>query len=163
MVSLVRIAKCRFQKLDLCVPVMQSSQDCMCDDVPEALDRAPVRRILSERNMRQTAEDAWYVENLRSYGSLFIGEQTTVAFGDKCSGTNHILPTKGAAHYTGGLSVHKFLKVVTTQRMTKQGCREIAAVTARISRLEGMEAHARTADARLRKYFPDMNLNTAAD
>ena len=64
--------------------------------------------------------------------SLFIGEQTTVAFGDKCSGTNQRLPTKGAAHYSGGLSVHELLKVVTTQRMTKQGFREIAAVTARI-------------------------------
>ena len=104
----------------------------------------------------QTADDAWYVGSLRSYGSLFIGEQTTVAFGDKCSGTNHILPTKAAAHYTGGLSVHKFLKVVTTQRMTAEACREVAAVTARISRLEGMEAHARTADARLRKYFPNV-------
>jgi sulfopropanediol 3-dehydrogenase len=103
----------------------------------------------------QTAEDAWYTENLRSYGSLFIGEQTTVAFGDKCVGTNHILPTKGAAHYTGGLSVHKFLKIVTTQRMTADACRAVAAVTGRISRLEGMEAHARTADARLRKYFAD--------
>ncbi|MGB8893553.1 MAG: histidinol dehydrogenase, partial [Pseudolabrys sp.] len=105
----------------------------------------------------QTADDLWYAEHLRSYGSLFVGEEITVAFGDKCSGVNHILPTKGAAHYTGGLSVHKFLKIVTTQRMTSEACREVAAVTARISRLEGMEAHARTADARLRKYFPDVD------
>jgi sulfopropanediol 3-dehydrogenase len=133
----------------------------VCDSREEAARASDA--YAAEHLELQTAEDAWYVENLRSYGSLFIGEQATVAFGDKCSGTNHILPTKGAAHYTGGLSVHKFLKVVTTQRMTKEGCREVAAVTARISRLEGMEAHARTADARLRKYFPDMNLNTAAD
>jgi sulfopropanediol 3-dehydrogenase len=104
----------------------------------------------------QTAENAWYAERLRNYGSLFIGEQTTVAFGDKCSGANHILPTKGAAHYTGGLSVHKFLKIVTTQRMTAEACRDVATVSARISRLEGMEAHARTADARLQKYFPGL-------
>ncbi len=103
----------------------------------------------------------WYVDRLQNYGSLFVGEETTVAFGDKCSGTNHILPTKGAGHYTGGLSVHKFIKVVTTQRMTREANQDVAAVTARISRLEGMEAHARTGDARLRKYFPDIPLDAA--
>ena len=102
----------------------------------------------------QSANLDWYVERLRNFGSLFVGEETTVAFGDKCSGTNHILPTKGAGQYTGGLSVHKFIKVVTTQRMTKEANRDVAAVTARISRLEGMEGHARTGDIRLEKYFP---------
>jgi sulfopropanediol 3-dehydrogenase len=102
----------------------------------------------------QTANPEWYLARLRNYGSLFLGEETTVAFGDKCSGTNHILPTRGASRYTGGLSVHKFIKVVTTQRMTREANREVAAVSARISRLEGMEAHARTGDFRLRKYFP---------
>ncbi|MBI2753034.1 MAG: histidinol dehydrogenase [Betaproteobacteria bacterium] len=95
----------------------------------------------------------WWLANLTCYGSLFLGEETTVAFGDKASGPNHILPTKGAARYSGGLSVHKFIKTVTWQRMTREANREIAQVTARISRLEGMEAHARTADERLRKYF----------
>ncbi|MGB2319477.1 MAG: histidinol dehydrogenase, partial [Candidatus Puniceispirillum sp.] len=95
---------------------------------------------------------------LENYGSLFVGEETTVTYGDKCSGTNHILPTKGAAHYTGGLSVHKFMKVVTTQRMTREANREVGAAAARISRLEGMEGHARAADVRLRKYFPGENL-----
>ena len=85
---------------------------------------------------------------------MFLGEETTVAYGDKTSGPNHILPTKGAARYSGGLSVHKFIKTVTWQRMTKASNREIAPVTARISRLEGMEAHARTADDRLQRYFP---------
>jgi sulfopropanediol 3-dehydrogenase len=103
----------------------------------------------------QTANLEWYLARLRNYGSLFLGEETTVAYGDKCSGTNHILPTRGAAHYTGGLSVHKFIKVVTTQRMTREANRKVAAVAARISRLEGMEAHARTGDVRLGKYFPD--------
>lgn len=103
----------------------------------------------------QTANLDWYVERLKNYGSLFVGEETTVAFGDKCSGTNHILPTKGAGNYTGGLSVHKFIKVVTTQRMTEEANRDVATVTARISRLEGMEGHARTGDVRLEKYFPE--------
>ncbi|MGH8850849.1 MAG: histidinol dehydrogenase [Casimicrobiaceae bacterium] len=97
----------------------------------------------------------WWLKRLTCYGSLFLGEETTVAFGDKTSGPNHILPTKRAARYSGGLSVHKFLKTVTWQRMTREGNRDIAQVTARISRLEGMEAHARTADDRLAKYFPD--------
>ena len=110
----------------------------------------------------QTRDDAWFVDRLRNYGSLFVGEEATVAFGDKCSGTNHILPTKGAGHYTGGLSVHKFIKVVTTQRMTREATREVAAVSARISRLEGMEGHARTSDVRLAKYFPGENFNLDA-
>ena len=97
----------------------------------------------------------WWVNRLRNYGSLFVGEETTVTFGDKCSGTNHILPTKGAARYTGGLSAGKFIKTVTTQRMTREANREVAAAAARISRLEGMEGHARSGDDRLAKYFPD--------
>ena len=96
----------------------------------------------------------WWLARLTCYGSLFLGEETTVAFGDKTSGPNHILPTKGAARYSGGLSVHKFIKTLTWQRMTREANREIAPVTARISRLEGMEGHARTADDRLSKYFP---------
>jgi sulfopropanediol 3-dehydrogenase len=104
----------------------------------------------------------WWLARLTCYGSLFLGEETTVAFGDKTSGPNHILPTKGAARYSGGLSVHKFLKTVTWQRMTREANRDIAQVTARISRLEGMEAHARTADDRLAKYFPDERFERGA-
>jgi sulfopropanediol 3-dehydrogenase len=96
----------------------------------------------------------WWLKNLNNYGSLFLGEETTVAYGDKCSGTNHILPTKGAARYTGGLSVSKFIKVLTWQRMTEESNRDVGAVTARISRSEGMEGHARSGDDRMYKYFP---------
>ena len=96
----------------------------------------------------------WWLARLTCYGSLFLGEETTVAYGDKASGPNHVLPTKGAARYSGGLSVHKFMKTLTWQRMNRQAARDIGEVTARISRLEGMEAHARTADDRLAKYFP---------
>jgi sulfopropanediol 3-dehydrogenase len=95
----------------------------------------------------------WWLARLSTYGSLFLGEETTVAFGDKTSGPNHILPTKKAARYSGGLSVGKFIKTVTWQRMSRDANRRIAQVTARVSRLEGMEAHARTADDRLHKYF----------
>ena len=109
----------------------------------------------------QAGDLDWWLRHLRNYGSLFLGEETTVAFGDKTSGPNHILPTKGAARYTGGLSVGKFTKTVTYQRMSRDANRDVAAVTARVSRAEGMEAHARTADARLRKYFPDEEFDLA--
>ena len=104
----------------------------------------------------------WWLDRLSCYGSLFLGEETTVAFGDKASGTNHVLPTSGAASYTGGLSVHKYMKIVTWQRATREGSKPVAEATARISRLEGMEGHARTADIRLRKYFPNENFDLTA-
>ena len=113
----------------------------------------------SEHLEVHAADLDWWLRNLRNYGSLFLGEETNVAFGDKTSGPNHILPTKGAAKYTGGLSVGKFIKVVTYQRSSREANRDVAQVTARISRLEGMEAHARTGDARLAKYFPDEEFN----
>jgi sulfopropanediol 3-dehydrogenase len=96
----------------------------------------------------------WWLSNLTNYGSLFLGEETTVAYGDKCSGPNHILPTRGASRYSGGLSVGKFIKTVTWQRLTREASRDVGQVAARISRLEGMEGHARTGDIRLHKYYP---------
>ena len=99
-----------------------------------------------------TNKDEWYTTRLKNYGSLFIGEETTVTYGDKCSGTNHILPTKGAGRYTGGLFVGKFVKTLSFQRMTKESTELVGAAAARISRYEGMEAHARTGDVRLKKY-----------
>lgn len=103
----------------------------------------------------QALDLPWWLDRLQCYGSLFLGEETTVAFGDKASGTNHVLPTSSAANYTGGLSVHKYMKIVTWQKSTRDACKPIAEATARISRLEGMEAHARSADIRLQKYFPN--------
>ena len=100
----------------------------------------------------QTKNLEWFHKRLKNYGSLFIGEETTVAYGDKCSGTNHILPTKGAGRYTGGLFVGKFIKTLSFQRMTKESTELVGAAAARLSRYEGMEAHARTGDIRLKKY-----------
>jgi len=94
----------------------------------------------------------WWLNKLKNYGSLFLGEETTVAYGDKCSGPNHILPTKGAGKYTGGLYVGKFIKCLTFQRMTKEANKIVGATAARLGRAEGMEAHARTGDIRLKKY-----------
>ncbi|MEM6624801.1 MAG: histidinol dehydrogenase [Pseudomonadota bacterium] len=104
----------------------------------------------------------WWLQRLQCYGSLFLGEETTVSYGDKAAGTNHVLPTSGAARYTGGLSVHKFMKLVTWQRMTQEGSKRVAQATARISRLEGMEGHARAADVRLAKFFPGENFDLSA-
>ncbi len=116
----------------------------------------------SEHLQIQCGDLEWWLNNLRNYGSLFLGEETTVAFGDKVSGPNHVLPTKGAAKYSGGLSVGKYMKTVTWQRMTRAANRDIAQSCARISRLEGMEGHARTADIRLEKYFPGINFDLTA-
>jgi len=132
----------------------------LCDSREEA---AAISDRYAAEHLEVHARDLdWWLATLTNYGSLFLGEETTVAFGDKASGPNHILPTKGAARYSGGLSAHKFMKTLTWQRMNRDASRQIAQVTARISRLEGMEAHARTADDRLRKYFPDERFSTAA-
>ncbi len=111
-------------------------------------------RIAPEHLHVQAADLTWWRGRLRAYGSLFLGAEATVAFGDKASGTNHVLPTSGAARYTGGLSVLKFLKTVTWQEVSPDALRDLAAVTARISRYEGMEGHARSADIRLERFFP---------
>ncbi|WP_129139934.1 histidinol dehydrogenase [Modicisalibacter coralii] len=125
----------------------------ICDSREEVVEVSD--RYASEHLELQVEDLDWWVAQLTSYGSLFVGEETTVAFGDKCSGTNHILPTKGAARYTGGLCAEKFLKIVTYQRQSREATRSVAAATARLSRCEGMEGHARSGDVRLAKYYPD--------
>ena len=125
----------------------------LCDGPEEMAQVAD--QVAPEHLHVQAADLEWWLNRLRAYGSLFLGEETTVAFGDKTSGPNHVLPTSGAARYTGGLSVHKFMKTVTWQRATRAAARPLAEATARISRLEGMEGHARSADIRLAKFFPD--------
>lgn len=121
-------------------------------------NREEMARVSNEyaaEHVQVMAEDHdWWLRKLTSYGSLFLGEESTVPHGDKTSGTNHILPTNKAARYSGGLSVGKFIKTVTYQKVSAKANRKIGAVTSRISRVEGMEGHARAADIRLRKYFP---------
>ena len=148
--------------IDTLPPTARDAAACAWRDYGEVIlcgSREEVVKIsdqyASEHLEVHTKDLDWWLKNLTCYGSLFLGEETTVAYGDKASGPNHILPTKGAARYSGGLSVHKFIKTVTWQRMTRGANREVGQVTARISRLEGMEGHARTADDRLNKYFKD--------
>jgi len=123
---------------------------CKADSAAEAValsdDYAPEHLELHVRNPE------YYFENLRNYGSLFIGEETTVAYGDKSIGTNHILPTSRAARYTGGVWVGKFLKTVTYQRMTPAASREVGEVTDRQCQIERMLAHAITARVRVDRY-----------
>ena len=98
------------------------------------------------------ANPDFFFERLTNYGSLFIGEETTVAYGDKTIGTNHILPTSRAARYTGGVWVGKFLKTCTYQKMTPAASMETAAVTERQCILENMLAHGITARVRIERY-----------
>lgn len=121
--------------------------------------RAEVAKISDEwacEHLQVLADDLeWWKANLNNYGSLFLGEGSTVSHGDKCSGTNHILPTKKAARYSGGLNVQKFMKVLTYQELSEEANLVFSAAGSRISRTEGMEGHARACDWRLRKYFPE--------
>jgi sulfopropanediol 3-dehydrogenase len=125
----------------------------LCDTREEAAAVSDERA--SEHVEVHAADLPWWRETLRNYGTLFVGEETTVTYGDKSAGPNHILPTRGAARHTGGLWVGKFLKTLTFQQMTREASRDIGQVAARVSRVEGMEGHARSADVRLRKYFPE--------
>ncbi|MEA2935319.1 MAG: sulfopropanediol 3-dehydrogenase [Variibacter sp.] len=100
----------------------------------------------------QTARNDYYLANLKNYGSLFIGEESTVAYGDKGVGTNHTLPTSRAARYTGGLWVGKFLKTVTYQKLTAAASERIAPIIGRMCATEGMLAHEITATVRTERY-----------
>ena len=111
-----------------------------------------------------TRRNPYYLERLRNYGSLFLGEESTVAYGDKGVGTNHTLPTGRAARYTGGLWVGKFIKTVTYQKLTPAASRQIAPIMSRICTIEGMAAHRITADTRFTRYAPkNTDSGVAAD
>jgi len=116
-------------------------------------DRNELLRLADEiasEHVEVHAQDwNWFLENLTNYGSLFIGPNATVAYGDKGIGTNHVLPTGKAAKYTGGLWVGKFLKTVTWQQVSEEGNRQIAPIIAAVAAAEGMEGHAITARIRL--------------
>lgn len=124
----------------------------VADDVAEAIrlsdDYAPEHL---ELHVAEGVKSA-FIDGLTNYGSLFIGEETTVAYGDKSIGTNHILPTSRAARYTGGVWVGKFLKTVTYQSMTPAASAEVGAVTERQCNVERMLAHAITARVRVERY-----------
>jgi sulfopropanediol 3-dehydrogenase len=126
----------------------------VCEDDEEAVSVAD--DIAPEHLEIQTEDPDWYLKRMSSYGTLFLGTHATVAFSDKAIGTNHVLPTRRAARYTGGLWVGKFLKAVTYQRVTAEGSARVAEPTAAIADAELMFGHALTARLRLdRGRFPD--------
>jgi len=123
----------------------------VCDDIEEMLREAD--RIASEHVQVMTRDPDYVLHNLRNYGSLFLGPRTNVAFGDKVIGTNHTLPTRKAARYTGGLWVGKFLKTCTYQKvLTDQASAQIGEVCSRLCILEGFSGHAEQANVRVRRY-----------
>jgi sulfopropanediol 3-dehydrogenase len=123
----------------------------VCADEAEMVREAD--RIASEHVQVMTRDPDYFLNNMRNYGSLFLGPRTNVAYGDKVIGTNHTLPTKKAARYTGGLWVGKFLKTCTYQKvLTDQASSRIGEVCSRLCILEGFSAHAEQANVRVRRY-----------
>jgi sulfopropanediol 3-dehydrogenase len=123
----------------------------LCADKAEMLREAD--RIASEHVQVMTSDDDFFLKNMTNYGALFLGARTNVSYGDKVIGTNHTLPTLGAARYTGGLWVGKFLKTVTYQRvLTDEASAMIGAYCSRLCMLEGFVGHAEQANIRLRRF-----------
>ena len=105
--------------------------------------------IAAEHLQVHTADAQAFAKKLRNYGSLFIGELASVVYSDKCSGTNHTLPTMGAGRYTGGLWVGAYVKIATHQWLDERGVSQVAPPAARQSASEGLEGHRRAAQLRL--------------
>ena len=133
----------------------QAWADCgeviVCDSIDEMVKEAD--RIASEHVQVMTRDPDYFLNNMTNYGSLFLGSRTNVAYGDKVIGTNHTLPTKKAARYTGGLWVGKFLKTCTYQKvLTDQASAMVGEYCSRLCILEGFSAHAEQANVRVRRY-----------
>ncbi len=125
-------------------------QVILCDTDEEMVGEAD--RIASEHVQVLTREPRWFLERMTNYGSLFLGKETNVAYGDKVIGTNHTLPTKRAARYTGGLWVGKFLKTVTYQEVSPEATAMIGEYCSRLCAIENFAAHKEQADLRVRRY-----------
>jgi sulfopropanediol 3-dehydrogenase len=123
----------------------------VCEDEAEMLREAD--RIASEHVQIMTRNPDYFLDNMTNYGALFLGPRTNVAFGDKVIGTNHTLPTKKAARYTGGLWVGKFIKTCTYQKvLTDEASAMIGEYCSRLCVLEGFLGHAEQANVRVRRY-----------
>ena len=125
-------------------------QVIVCDEYEEMLEKAD--EIGSEHVQVMTRDPQYFLDNMRNYGALFLGEETNVSYGDKVIGTNHTLPTRRASRYTGGLWVGKFIKTCTYQRITEEASVEIGEYCSRLCALEGFAGHKEQADIRLRRY-----------
>jgi sulfopropanediol 3-dehydrogenase len=125
-------------------------QIILCDTDEEMVTEAD--RIASEHVQVLTREPRWFLERMVNYGSLFLGKETNVAYGDKVIGTNHTLPTRRAARYTGGLWVGKFIKTVTYQEVSPEATVMIGEYCSRLCAIENFAAHKEQADLRVRRY-----------
>ena len=125
-------------------------QVILCDTDDELVSEAD--RIASEHVQVMTRDPRWFLERMTNYGALFLGKETNVAYGDKVIGTNHTLPTKRAARYTGGLWVGKFLKTVTYQQVTPEATAMIGEYCSRLCAIENFAGHKEQADLRVRRY-----------
>ena len=125
-------------------------QILLVDSIEEA--RVEADRLAFEHVEILTEDPNYFLENMTNYGCLFLGPETNVAYGDKVIGTNHTLPTKGAARYTGGLWVGKFIKTVTYQKVTPEASAYIGEYAARLCQLENFAGHAEQALLRVRRY-----------
>ncbi|MBM3558944.1 MAG: histidinol dehydrogenase [Alphaproteobacteria bacterium] len=125
-------------------------QIILCDTRDEMLAEAD--RLAYEHVEVLTAEPRWFLENMHNYGALFLGPETNVSYGDKVIGTNHTLPTKGAARYTGGLWVGKFMKTCTYQQVAKEASVVVGDYCSRLCEIERFWGHKEQADLRLRRY-----------
>ena len=126
-------------------------QVIVCDTVDEMVTEA--NRLAFEHVQVMTQDPDYFLENLTNYGALFLGPRTNVSYGDKVIGTNHTLPTKGAARYTGGLWIGKFMKTCTYQRvLTDEASTMIGEYCSRLCAIEGFAGHGEQANARVRRY-----------
>ncbi|MCL9782723.1 histidinol dehydrogenase [Vibrio sp. S4M6] len=125
-------------------------QVIVCDSYEEMVKVAD--DIASEHVQVMTQDPKYFLDNMVNYGALFLGKETNVSYGDKCIGTNHTLPTKKAARYTGGLWVGKFLKTCTYQRVTEKASLVVGEYCSRLCELEGFAGHKEQADIRVRRY-----------
>jgi sulfopropanediol 3-dehydrogenase len=125
-------------------------QVILCDTDKELVSEAD--RIASEHVQVMTRDPRWFLDRMTNYGALFLGKETNVAYGDKVIGTNHTLPTKRAARYTGGLWVGKFLKTVTYQQVTPEATAMIGEYCSRLCAIENFAGHKEQADLRVRRY-----------
>ena len=125
-------------------------QVIVCDTDEEIVRTAD--NIASEHVQVMTSDPGYFLQNMTNYGALFLGAETNVSYGDKVIGTNHTLPTKKAARYTGGLWVGKFIKTCTYQKITREASVEVGEYCSRLCELEGFWGHKEQADIRLRRY-----------
>ena len=125
-------------------------QVIVCDSYEEMVEVAD--DIASEHVQVMTEDPKYFLDNMTNYGALFLGRETNVSYGDKCIGTNHTLPTKKAARYTGGLWVGKFIKTCTYQRVTEAASLKVGEYCSRLCALEGFAGHKEQADIRVRRY-----------